>query len=647
MIEIDFETRSRTSIKAGASRYSLDAEIMCLSYQIDGGGVRSWRPGDPDPGDLLDTIEMGDCVYAHNASFEMAIWQNVMVEQYGWPEIMPQQWRCTMAECLALALPPSLENAGEALGLTTTKDKTGHRLMLKLSKPRKPTKHDKSEWHEKPEDLQRLYDYCDQDVRAESAVYGAVRRLSKREQCVYHFDALVNRRGVMIDRQLAESAVAVWQQYTDKLNAELQDITYGWVQSADSVKVITELLPRIGCPMYSLNKDAVADRLKGSPAEPPLRPTARRILEVRQELAMSSVAKYTKMLLCVEPDDRIRGCFQFHGAGQTGRWAGRLVQLQNLPRGDFKKTDDIESLVELVKSQDLSRIEAESPLPLGKLLSSLVRSTIVAAPGKKLVVCDFASVEARALAWAADEDWLLTAFREGRDPYIEMAATIYNVPYDKVTKEQRFYGKQVILGAGYSLGASTFQLILQTHGVEASAAFCESVISAYRNKNKKIKSFWYATEKAAVQAVQTGQPKKVGPYTFHINGDWLHCRMPCGRDISYYKPELVPGQYGAQIRFMGVDPQTGKAKRDTTYSGKLVENLTQAVCRDLLVEAMSRLEKAGYTVIGHVHDEVIAEVDENFGSVEEMEEIMSIVPSWASGFPIGAEGFECKRYKKL
>lgn len=639
MIHIDFETRSRTSIKAGASRYSLDAEVMCLSYKIDDGEVHSWRPGEPTPNDLLLAIELGDEVWAHNATFEMAIWRNVMVAKFGWPEIQPKQWRCTMATGMALALPSSLENMAEALKLPVQKDMAGRRLMLKMSKPRKPTKKDNSEWHEKPEDIQRLREYCNQDVVTEAAIHTVLPPLIKRELSVYHFDAKVNLRGVKIDRELAKAVVHVWDQYTARLNTELDELTFGRVTSSDQVKEITSLIRELGVEIDSLNKESVAALLKTD-----LPPTVRRVLEIRAELAMSSVAKYKAMLLCAEPDDRIRGCFQYHGAQQTGRWAGRLVQLQNLPRGELK-AGDIDACTELVKTRDLDTIELLSPLPLGKLFSSLLRSAIIPESGKRLLVCDFASIEARALAWAAGEEWLLDAFRHGKDAYKEMASTIYSVPYDAVTKEQRFYGKQVILGAGYQLGGTKFRMMLANYGVDASEEFCNTVIEAYRAKNKKIKSLWYATEKAAVNAVRTGQPHRTGPYVFHRKGDWLHARMPCGRDISYYKPELAPGKYGDQVRFLGVGTN-GKMQRTSTYGGSLVENLTQAVCRDMLVEAMSRLEKAGYSVVMHVHDEIVCEVPDGFGSIEEMEAIMREVPAWAEGFPVDVEGFECRRYRK-
>lgn len=564
---IDFETRSATHIRDGASRYSLDAEVMCLSYCLDMETVHSWRPGEPEPTDLFKAIEAGEPVHAHNATFEINIWRQIMAGQFGWPEIAEDQWRCTMVECFALGLPGSLENAGEALKTPIKKDMKGRRLMLKMSKPRKPTKKDKSPWHEKPDEIVRLREYCDDDVRAEIAIHQRIRRLTKREQSVFNFDQRVNARGVQIDRELAEAAVDVWSQHTRSLNSELNRITFGQVETANEVQNITDFLPKIGAwGIYDLTKTSVTEALERDD----IPPTARRILEIRAKLAMSSVSKYEKMLRCVEPDNRLRGCFQYHGAQKTGRFAGRLVQLQNLPRG-LIEAEQLEAMVELVKRRDLRAIHAESPLPIGKLLSSLIRSAIVAGEGKKLIVCDFGSVEARGLAWAADEKWLLDAFREGKDAYKVMASDIYKITVDEVSKDQRFYGKTAVLGCGYQLGARGLLRQLEGFGVQESIEFCERIIDTYRSKNSRIKSFWYALERAAVETVKTRHPHKAGPYFFHVKGDWLHLRLPCGRDTSYYLPEIVPGRYGPQIQYVGVDLR-GKAVRMRTYAGELAEN---------------------------------------------------------------------------
>jgi len=644
-IHIDFETFNEQTIKGGASRYAQTAEILCLSYSLDECiTTKHWLVGEPFPQDLFDAIEEGRIVYAHNATFEINVWRTVMVGKYGWPAITDTQWRCTMAEALAVGLPAGLEKIANGMGLAVQKDMDGRRLMQKMAKPRKPTKKDKSTRHNSPEQFSRLVQYCDQDVRSEVAVFDAVPRLSPREVSVFHYDQRINRRGICIDRDLARSALILWGIHTEELNAELKALTGGKVGTSREVANMVAFLEEQGVECFQgLKKEGVAEYF-----EQDLTPTARRVLEIRQELALSSISKYESMLRSVEPDNRVRGCLQYHAA-QTGRWGGRLIQVQNFPRGVLDESE-IEYLIYLVKKLDIKRLKML--MPLGDILSSLLRSAVVAGPGKKLIVCDFNAIEARGLAWSAGETWLLDAFKDNQDPYCGMASDIYARTITKKDKAERFLGKTCVLGCGYSMGAATFQRKLiqdvKTFGmdVDTSSEFCEAVVKSYRTKNSRIVRHWYETENAAVRAVRQGGEHRAGPYTYFVQGDWLYCRMPCGRRIGYYKPILIPGKFDkAQIQYLGVN-KTGNLAKQTTYSGKLVENNTQAVCRDVLVDGMSRLEKNGYSVVMHVHDETVCEVDEGFGSVEESEQILSETPGWAKGFPVAAEGFQAKRYKK-
>lgn len=651
MIVLDFETKSKCNIKAGASRYSIDpsTDVLCLAYKIGDGEVHLWKPDEALPQDLIDAIAAGQPIWAHNVAFEMAIWQNLMVAKYNWPPVPLRQWRCTAAECMAVGLPGSLENAGKALGIEadSLKDKAGHRVMLKLSKPRKPTKNNKAEWHDKPEDFQKLYDYCKQDVVAEEAIHAKVPRLNNRELSVFHYDKVVNARGVGLDRGLVESIKYLCDIHTKAMLPKLVEITEGRVSTAKQVAQLIAELKRYGVVVPDLKADTVKSFLLED-----LHPTARAILELREEMAMSSLSKFDAMLRGIESDNRIRGTLQYHGAMQTGRWAGRMIQPQNFPRGFFTEKEYTEGVVELlvqiIKHRDYEALVQTLDLmgwKFSKTMSALLRSAIVAAPGKKLIVCDFASVEARGVAWSAGEQWLLTALSKKECSYKHMASDIYGVKYNDVTKPQRFTGKQAILGCGYGLGAKKFRDMCIKYDVLLEMDFCQRVIDAYRSKNKRTKDFWYEMQRAAIRTVETGKSHGAGPYVYHMQGGWLKCRLPSGRDICYYQPRLTDGKYGKQLEYTGVDTQ-GKPCVATTWGGKLLENVVQAICRDLLVHAMSLLEKAGYGVVLHVHDEAVAEVDEDFGSVEEMEEIMCEVPSWAKGFPISAEGFEAKRYRK-
>ena len=642
MIILDFETFCKVSIDAGAYRYSQYAEVLCLSYSLDGGKtITSWRQGGPQPVKLFAAIALGEDVHAHNAMFEMNIWRNVCVAKMGWPPVPQEQWRCTMAECLSANLPGSLEKTGEALDTPIKKNMEGRRLMLKLCKPRKPTKKDASTRHTKPDEIEAVCRYCDDDVLSEAAIHDMVPRLTPAELKTYQFCISVNDKGVKIDRELVNSAIDIWGQHRNAQWAELSDRTFDMVPTTDAVKNMRKCLGLLGCDTPNLTKETVEELLKqGS-----LSPTAKYILQMRQDLALTSIAKYEKMALCAEADDRIRGCFQYHGASQTGRWAGRLVQFQNLPRGGVDQ-NEIERCISLVKSRDYTKVLAESPLEVGDLLSSLLRSAIVADEGKILRVSDFAGVEARALAWAAQENWLLDAFRDGADIYKTMASGIYGVPVESVSKAQRFVGKEAILGCGYGMGGLKFRATLAKKGVEVDLDFAKDVVDTYRKKNSEIRSFWYAMERAAIGAVRSpATTYAAGPFRFFMDGKWLCNKLPSGRCIKYYRAHLIDGEYGKKIAYKGLDKNSNVCWADT-YAGKLTENAIQAMCRDLLVYAMSTLHKAGYNIVGHVHDEIITEDPEDFGSIHEVEQLMCKLPSWAAGFPIGVEGFEAKRYRK-
>lgn len=653
-VSIDFETRNTVDIKAGASKYAKTAEILCMSYSVNLGPIVTWKMGDPDPDELLDAIEQGAVVQAHNAAFERAIWREVCVKQFGWPEV--RTWRCTLARALYSGLPASLDGVSKAIGLSVAKDMDGRRAMLKMTKPRKMRKAEKGKypegtilWHDTPEHWEKLLPYCEQDVRVEQGVGDTVLDMTDREWGVYEYDAKVNARGVRIDRELAEACIKVWGKYTKTMNAELSDLTFGWVTSANQVEEMLKLLNTLGLNLGSVKKDAVNKTL----AAGNLGPIATRTLEIRQSLAKSSVSKYKRMLQAADSDDRIRGMFQYHGA-RTGRWAGRVVQLHNLPRPSIKidkkrKAEMTEEIVSAVKSVDLDRVRAYGPV--GEVLSSVIRNAIIPGPGKRLIVSDFAQIEVRASAWLADEDWLIQSFVDSICVYRKMGEKIYDVGYDDITDDQRQKSKVVVLGAQYGLGGGGLLRQMEGYGIKVDLPFCDKLIKVYRKSCSKIVKLWYALDDAAISCLQTGRPKGIfgrrdAKLAFHIKGDWLAMRLPSGRDIHYYKPRLVPGKFGKpQVEYVTVD-SAGKPRREHSYGGKWLENASQSVSRDVMVEAMAKAEKRNYDVVVHVHDELVSEVPIGQGSVHELEQIMSEPIEWAKGFPIGAEGFECTRYRK-
>jgi DNA polymerase len=751
---LDLETRSKTDLKKGVHVYAPDAEILCLSYSLDGGETaKIWRRFDPAPRDLFKAIEAGWLIHAHNASFERNIWTNILVKKHNWPQVPFEQWRCTMAESYAAGLPGALADVAKALKLDIKKDAAGKRIMQMISKPRKPSKEDPDEWFNDVERFNTLYKYCQQDVRAEAAIHHTIPRLTPYELKVYQLDQRINDRGLRIDVELAKSAQWVWEEHKQRLNKELATLTNGEVKSADELTNLKRFVrDQTGLDTTDMSKDGVENLIEQTGE------VARRALEIRRETSLSSVAKYKKMMECRGPDDRIRGTMQYHGA-QTGRFAGRLIQIQNFPRG-IVKGEEVERLISLVKNKDMESLYREE-IPLGDILSSLLRAAIIPSEGKRFIICDYAAIEARGLAWLAREQWLIDAFSQGKDVYVEMAANnIYRIPAEEVTKDQRFYGKTSILGCfaedtevltdsgwkrivdvtsddlvwdgeewvshdgvidqgrkvvlerygvratpghkvlvdgqwvpwviatndccysieskcqvydilnagprhrfmirslkghmivhncGYQMGGEKFyRTLTENFGVtDVTEDFAKGVVEAYRNANQNIVKYWKFIQMAAIKCVKTREKVEFGAITFEMIDRWLCMHMPSGnRSIRYLDPTLVPGRFGGeQIQYTALNWQRQVAEV-TTYGGKLTENACQGVCRDLLVDAIFRLEKAGYKCVGHVHDEVILEADIGFGSLEEVQAIMSQTPSWAKGLPVAAEGAEVSRYEK-
>lgn len=637
---IDFETRSRVDLgKAGGSVYARDpsTDVLCMAFSFSGDMVGCWLPEDKCP--FIEERLSGLEIHAHNAAFEWSIWEHVMVPRYGWPPVRPEQWRCTMARCALAGLPLSLDMAAQALGLPG-KDKEGSRIMLKYCKPRKPSKHNPKEWFDDPEELQRLYEYCVQDVRCEMAIHHATPEPPEYEKRLWTLDQIINRRGVHLDRDLAEAAIKMRKAYGEQLIELFGQLTGGLAPS--QVTKTTEWLQKNGVNLSDLTKPSVEAALAGE-----LPPDTRRVLEIRRSLANASLKKYDAMLRCIDEDSRARGVHQYAGAGRTGRWAGRRVQFQNVPRGVLS-AEQIEPAAAAVLAGDLAAAETLGEVP--EVLVSLIRPTICAPEGKKLIVCDFAAIEARVLAWLAGQEDVLDQFRAGKDVYKELAGKIYHKPADAIEKPERFVGKVAVLGLGYGMGPSKFMDTCAAFKQPIDAAFAEKVVGVYRESNSRIKRFWYALDDA-VQAVIAGQrAATVQGLLIDYHENWLRIRLPSGRRLHYFDAKLEDGEWPSgdpkkEIVYSGLNQQN-QWVRLRTYGGKLVENCTQAVARDLLAAALRNLDDAGYDVVMHVHDEAVVECEPWFGSVKAVERIMCETPKWAEGCPVAAEGFVTRRYRK-
>jgi len=654
--EVDFETRSEVSVKdTGAWAYASNpsTEILCMSYKLPGCDTKVWSPPLPFPPELIAHIEQGGAIQAHNAQFEQAIWSELLTKHMGVP--WPTVWHCTMSRCAYRALPMGLDKVGEVLNLPIKKDKRGKYLLQKLSGPQKPTKKNPHIWTADWGLLEELYEYCIVDSDTEHLLGETIGDLPWGEYLVWCLDQRINKRGILIDMEAVTSAIKMADELEIRYNDELNTLTKGEVPRGTMVARLKKWLADNGLEMDTLGKEAV--ELELSDADD-LKPEVKRALELRKLLSRASAKKYYKMRDCACPDDVIRGMLQYHGAG-TGRWAGRLVQPHNFPRGTIKDTD---SLVEAIITGDVDLLELLYGDPM-EALSSALRGMLISRPGKDFYVADFSSIEARVLMWLADETEAIEAFRlndsgQGSDIYCKFAETLYDrVIVKEVDKEERQLGKIGILGCGYQMGGAALKVQAEdNYKVKMDEAKATWIVETYRSTYPKVKEMWYGTEQAAVQTVLTGKPHSYGKITYEkvtdSAGTWLKCILPNSRAIWYYEPQvdwfMMPwGKEKQSLSYQGRDnKKNGAWGQVRTYGGSLVENICQSVARDMMVESMFRVEKAGYEVLLTVHDEIISEVAEDVGDFEEYCRLMSIAPRWAKDCPVGVDGWVGKRYRK-
>lgn len=706
---IDFETRSACSIKdCGSWRYSLDptTQVMCLAFRLptwEKGRTALWHPAFPHLGveeadcpelvELFQWIAEGRLVEAHNAWFERGIWTNICVPKLGWPAVGHEQWRCSAAKAAAYSLPRNLENLTVALALKVKKDTEGAKVMKKMAKPRKPLKRDVCAWlddnatlplpakkcvttlypndngtyrvvaewdggseehdlplfwNESAELLERLCAYCRVDVLAEEAVSDRLRDLSPKETEMYLMDQHINQMGFQLDREGIECALEIVNGIYAELNKELVELTEGQVQKATQRARMMAWFQENGLPLEDTQGSTIDSWLKREDVDPKVR----RGLELVRALGRSSTAKFVAAQNWAHPDTwRVHGGLLYHGAG-TGRWSGSGVQPHNFPRGNIK---NMELAWEVIKSRDLAAIEMLYGDAM-ELLSHALRGMIVPTPGRRLMVADYAAIEARVVLWLAGDDEALDVFRRNECIYMAMATEIYGrLIYDKEAQaEERQMGKQAVLGLGYQMGAKKFQATLaEKYGIFIELEFAQKIVDAYRNKFWRVKKMWWDQEAAAIAAVRTpGRVVRCGRVQWCCFDGFLHCKLPSGRLLGYCDPRIIkkPTPWGENkdaLTYMGVDPYTKKWRRQDTYGGMLVENITQATARDLMADAMLRCHKEGlYDVILSVHDELIAECDMDKGDVKDFEATMAYTPDWAEGCPVKAEGWTGLRYRK-
>jgi DNA polymerase len=640
----DFETRSTANLKrCGSWKYASDptTDVWCCAYAVDDGPVHLWLPGDPVPPEfIMAANDPSWIVSAFNDSFERCIERHIMGPRYGFPIVPLDRHRCSQAAAQALALPASLKAVAKALEIEQQKDESGQRLMLQMSQPRRPRKGEDPNgiyWFDDEVRRQRLYNYCRQDVAVERAIHKHVGHLPDDEQAVWLMDARINDAGIPIDRAMVAGAVNIGADALAYINAELCAVTNGAVETVSQVSRLIKWLEENGVKTADIRKDTISRLL----TQPGLPGHARRALELRHAGAHISAAKFETMLEYVCSDDRIRGVFKYHQAG-TGRWASKGPQFQNL-----KKSDGIDATtVELITSGSFAEMQKRGANPL-EMVGGAGRAAIKASNGSRFIRGDFSGIESRMLAWLAGEQWKVdqwAKFDQTSDPKQEPYFVLgKNAGFDD--DKARKPGKTCDLAFGYGGGERSWRNFA---GDEASSEEVERLKRAYREAHPKMVEFWYALDAGAVRAVDNpGTAQRVNQHVaFCFREPFLRMRLPNGRCLAYPYACLEEGRFGnKQVVFK--DSKFGKFIENRAWFGLLTENVVQATARDLLVAAMQRLEAAGYPIIMHVHDEIVAEVPNGTGSAEEFARIMSEVPAWAEGLPVTVKAHNGPRFVEI
>ena len=642
VLHLDIETYSSAPLpKCGVYRYcdAPDFEILLLSYAFDDAPVVTvdMACGETLPDAFLHALEDANVLkIAHNAAFERVCFSKHLGH---WLD--PAQWRCTMAMAWYQTLPGKLADVAVALNVTEKKMEEGKDLIRYFSMPCKATKTNGGRTRNlprhAPEKWATYKAYNAQDVETERAVYKALlhHSLPEHEWALYALDQRINDRGVRVDRLLVKSAMAVDQAFSEQAFQRAQELT--GLENPGSVSQLKAWLADMDMPMESLSKRIVQEKAAGAEG------IVKELLELRLELSKTSVKKYESMARCICKDGRVHGLLQFGGASRTFRWAGRLVQAQNLPQNHLP---DLNLARDIVRSGDEEQLE----LLFGSVpntLSELIRTAFIPRDGCRFIVADFSAIEARVLAWLAGEEWVLEEFRGKGKIYEATASRMFHIPQETIVKghpnyEYRQKGKQATLSCGYGGGVGA----LKAMGAKMPEEEMQPLVDAWRAANPHIVRFWNALGNAVSEVIEKHNSVRVGKVVVYRKEGHLLIRLPGGRDLCYLSPRFVTNRFGSRgIGYLAASAG-GKMELQETFGGKIAENCTQAIARDLLAHAMLNLEAAGYPIVFHVHDEAVMEVPIGQGSVEEACRVMAIPPDWARDLPLRADGDEMTYYKK-
>lgn len=641
-LAIDIETYSDVDlISCGVYKYSSSPhfEILLIAYSVDDKETVciDVANGEEPPKEFMEML-LDDTVTktAFNANFERTCFSNYYQHSF-----RPEAWRCTAVQAAMLALPLSLEGVGEVLGLDKQKMTEGKELIKYFCSPCKATKSNGGRIRNLPKDApekwRQFKTYCIRDVDVEKQIRQRLAKfpIPKREQEIYCLDQRINDRGIMVDRNLVNHAVACDLLYKETATARAYELT--GLENPNSVSQLKLWLKEKGLEIDSLAKDTVKDLSMKAEGD------VQEVLKLRLATSKTSVKKYEAIDRSVCAENRVHGLLQFYGANRTGRWAGRLVQIHNLPQNHLPDLELARALVSEGRYEEVELFYESTP----NVLSELIRTAFVAKPGCRFIISDYSAIEARVLAWLAGEEWRLQVFETHGKIYEASASAMFHVPIEEITKTSplRQKGKisELALGYGGAVGALTSMGALKMGLTEEELP---GLVSTWRSANPHITAFWWAVDEAAITAVRDKKPSKVGRVSFEYKSGILFVTLPSGRKLSYVKPRMMLNKFGREgLTYEGIG-ESKKWMRLETYGPKLVENIVQAASRDILAEAMLRLEKEGFDIVCHVHDEVVLEVPDGKSSVEEVNEIMAVNPVWTEGLPLKAAGFESPFYKK-
>ena len=640
-LAIDIETYSDVSLPdCGVHRYAASEqfEILLFAYSLNDEPTRiiDLASGEKISDKIMEYLTDDSVIKtAYNAAFE----RNCINRFFGL-SLKPEGWRCTLVQASMLSLPLSLEGVGEALNLDKKKMSEGKDLIRYFCMPCKPTKANGGRTRNLPSDAPEKWElfktYCIRDVDVEKQIRNKLAKfpIPDREQKLYCMDQRINDRGIMVDQELIGHAVACDLLYKETVTKKAYEIS--GLENPNSVSQLKDWLNEKGIEVDSLAKAAVEELVENTQGD------VSEMMKLRLAMSKTSVKKYEAMERSVCPDGRVHGLLQFYGANRTGRWAGRLVQIHNLPQNHMEDLELARSLVKEGRYDLVELLYDSTP----DVLSELIRTAFVARPGCRFIVSDFSAIEARVMGYLAGEGWVMEEFRGAGKIYEQTASKMFHIPIEEITKGSPYRARGKVASLACQYGGAEGALISMGALNFVEEEELKGLVQSWRTANPHIVNYWYEIDGAVKAAVKERKMTKVGMVTVYYQSGMLKIALPSGRVLSYVRPRMTVNRFGSEsVSYEGVGTNR-KWTRIESYGAKFCENIVQATARDVLAEAMLSLEKKGFDIVCHIHDEVVLEVPEGTSSVEEVNEIMAVCPDWCEGLPLKAAGFESPFYKK-